>query len=163
MTKKSSGNEEAIDDEADHGPPGSQQETLNAAFVHEPDEDKAGAGYEDEEARGDVDDSRPDSAGIAALVEVVDDGDKSIVGFGEIVLARVAVDESIGGVAGGFEGYLDLGVVDAEVTDGPMDALGAEHFDQAELVDHCIVTLGGAVAEHLMPSHAVVHIGLQLA
>ena len=57
--------------------------------------------------------------GIAALVPIVDHGDEAVFGLGQIVVARLAVDERVGGIAGTLEADHALAFVDARSASAP--------------------------------------------
>src|SRR3982751_5302906 len=110
--------EAEIDEVADDGPGGGEDEAGGSALVDEEEQQEAGEGDEGEEDGGGVDEAGPDLAGVAAFVEVVDNGDEAVADLNDIVAVGVAVDEGVGGVAGSLEGDGDLIVLDAEVGDG---------------------------------------------
>ena len=62
-------------------------------------------------------------AGVAALVQVVDDGDEAVIELSQVVMARLAVDEGVGGIAGALEADRALVLVDAEVRQCAADAV----------------------------------------
>ena len=79
--------------------------------------------------------------GIAALVQVVDHGDETVVGLGEVVMARFAVDEGVGCVRGPFERDHAFLVVHAKIGQGAVDRVGCSQIlDDLELGD-----LGGRI------------------
>ena len=68
--------------------------------------------------RRNVDHAGPGFAGIAAFVQIIDDGDKAETVFHEFVFAGGAVDKAIGRVARAFERNLNLIVIDAKIAQG---------------------------------------------
>ena len=77
-------------------------------------------------------------AGVAALVQVVDNGAPTHAGFGDFVRAGIAIDEGIGGVARTLERDRQLRVVDAEIAERGFDAVRLaqllHHFEFGDLV-----------------------------
>ena len=69
-------------------------------------------------------------AGVAALVQVIEDRDHPMERLGQGVAARVTINEGVGRVTWALEGNHALGLVDLEFRKGAADAVGlAQEFD----------------------------------
>src|SRR5262249_28743289 len=93
--------------------------------------------------------------GVAALVQVVDDGDEAVERLGEVVVARLAVDEGVGGVPGPLEAHRAFVLVDPEIGQRPPDPLRlAQVLDDLQLRD--LLRSIGVGAQDPAPSTAAV-------
>ena len=82
--------------------------------------------------------------GIAALVQVVDDGDESVVRSRSGGSGLFAVDERVGGVAGPFERDDALAVVHPKIGQGAVDRVRIPQLlDDLELGDLRLAVAGG--------------------
>src|SRR5215469_14998596 len=110
--------------------------------MKEEDQDQAGKRDGSQQERGDVNNFAPGLTGIAAFVQIIDDGDEAGASFGNVVGACTAVDYDVSFVAGTFEGDRTLGIFDAEIVDGAVDALAPQVFDYLELIDRAFQPSG---------------------
>ena len=145
-----SGNKAKIDEIAKKRSRSGEDESGSSALVDEEEKKQASKRDQSEQDGGEVDQPEPGLAGVAAFMEVVDDGHEAVPYFDEVVTPSLAVDGDIGGVARRFERDGELIVVDAEVGDGAVQLIGgAQALDDLELCG--IGTAGGTkpVLRHL--------------
>jgi len=90
-------------DEKDQGGCGEEQ-SLEAATLDVEQEEEAGEADENEQDGAGIDDGGPNRAGVAAFVEVVDEGDPAFGELREFVAAVGPLDEDVGAEGGAFEG-----------------------------------------------------------
>ncbi|QDU27955.1 hypothetical protein ETAA8_30470 [Anatilimnocola aggregata] len=123
---------EGEDDGADDG----RDDARPALALEIENEDDAGDGNKDHQQGCDIDDPRPNEAGIAPFVQVVNHRDHTHHGFGQLILAGRAIDVGIGCVAGAFEDDRAFALVNAELADGATNfVIVAEMLDHLELGD----------------------------
>lgn len=128
-------NEEVKDTPSNNRTTSREQQACGTAFVYKPNQYQSRERDQDKQDRRNVNYQTPNLASVAAFVQVIYDRNEAIAGFGDVILACIAVNEGVGGVARGTEGDGDLVVFDAKVGDGAVNVFTvAEHFGEAELI-----------------------------
>src|SRR5262249_48762915 len=97
-------------------------------------QDESGQRYNRHQHGRDVNQDRPDRASIAAFVQIIDHRDETVVSLREPVMARLAIDESIGSVAWPLERDDALGVVHSKIGEGAVNRVSlSQMLDDLEL------------------------------
>ena len=74
--------------------------------------------------------------GVAPFVQIVEEGDQSVIDLGQAVVARVAVNEGVRRIAWSLERHHAFAVIDAKFGEGAADRVRlAQVFDDFELRD----------------------------
>jgi DNA-binding NarL/FixJ family response regulator len=81
------------------------------------DQDQTGERNRGHQNGGDVDDVAPDSSGVAAFVQIVQDGYQAGMGLGDVVATRGAIDHDVGFVSGAFERNRALRILNGHLGD----------------------------------------------